>query len=101
VSIAVEEGSAVLRVRDYGIGISPEALPRIFERSYRAPEAAATAPGLGLGLNIAAHVVARHGGRMEARTAEGGGTIMSLRLPSTSTGRRHDVADRRAHDTAV
>jgi signal transduction histidine kinase len=90
VSIAAEGGAAVLRVRDYGIGISPEALPRIFERSYRAPEAAATAPGLGLGLTIAAHVIDRHGGTIHAEPTDGAGTVVSIRLPLATRG--SDVA---------
>jgi signal transduction histidine kinase len=81
VSIVVEDGRAVLHVRDHGIGIPPDALPRIFERSYRAPDAAAHAPGLGLGLSIAAQVVARHGGTIEAHPGDAGGTIFSVRLP--------------------
>jgi signal transduction histidine kinase len=72
---------AVVSVRDYGIGISPEALPHIFDRSFRAPEAIASAPGLGLGLSIAAEVVARHGGTLSACPADGGGTRVTLRLP--------------------
>ena len=84
VSVDVENGEAVLRVRDYGIGISAEARPRIFERSYRAPEASAQSAGLGLGLSIAAKVVARHGGTIQAEPGEGCGTVMSVRLPLTS-----------------
>jgi signal transduction histidine kinase len=68
-------------VRDYGIGISAEALPRIFDRSYRAPEAAAHAPGLGLGLSIAAQVVQRHGGSIDAAAVDGSGTVISVYLP--------------------
>lgn len=71
----------VIEVRDYGIGISPEALPRIFEASYRAREAVTCAPGLGLGLSIAAHVIARHGGTIEAAPAQGRGTTVTVRLP--------------------
>lgn len=81
VSVGIEDTFGVVRVRDYGMGISPEALPRIFERSYRAPEAAAAAPGLGLGLNIAAHIAALHGGNMEARPAHPRGAMVTLRLP--------------------
>jgi signal transduction histidine kinase len=84
VSVAVEDRNAVLRVRDYGIGIRPDSLPHIFERLYRAPEAATTAPGLGLGLNIAAQVVARHGGTIEAQPTTGGGAILSVRIPIAS-----------------
>lgn len=81
VSISCDADHAILRVRDYGIGISPEALPRIFEPSFRAREAAACAPGLGLGLSIAVQVTARHGGTIEAAAAEGRGTAVTVRLP--------------------
>jgi signal transduction histidine kinase len=81
VSIVCEGLHAVLTVRDHGIGISRDALPHIFERSFRAPEAMAHAPGLGLGLSIAAQVVARHGGTIAAVPGEGGGTCVTVRLP--------------------
>ncbi|MBA3637732.1 MAG: HAMP domain-containing histidine kinase [Acidobacteriota bacterium] len=81
ISISTENGNAVLAVQDQGIGISKEALPRIFEPSYRAPEAVDTAPGLGLGLNIAAQIVKHHGGTMEARAVHPRGTVVLLRLP--------------------
>jgi signal transduction histidine kinase len=85
VSVTVEGNQAVLRVRDYGIGIASDVLPHIFERSYRAPEAAAHAPGLGLGLSIAAQVVALHDGTIQAAAADGPGTVVSVRLPLAST----------------
>jgi signal transduction histidine kinase len=85
VSVAREGDEAVLRVCDHGIGISQDALPRIFEKSFRAPEAAAHAPGLGLGLSIAAQVVARHGGTISAHPAEGNGTAVVVRLPLVPT----------------
>ena len=84
VSVERDGDFALLRVRDYGIGIPPDAVPRIFDRSYRAPEAANRAPGLGLGLSIAAQIVARHGGTIEAAAADVRGTIMSVRLPVAS-----------------
>jgi signal transduction histidine kinase len=77
-------GEATLAVRDHGIGISPDALAHIFERAYRAPNAVTTAPGLGLGLSIAAEIVKRHGGALQARPADGRGTIVSLTLPVES-----------------
>jgi signal transduction histidine kinase len=99
VSVEVDGGEAILLVRDHGIGISPDALPRIFDRSYRAPEAAARAPGLGLGLSIAAQVVARHGGTIGAAAAEGGGTILTVRLPRATAAQaaepRREAADDR------
>jgi signal transduction histidine kinase len=83
-SISSDRAHGVTRVRDYGIGISPEALPRIFEASYRAREAATCAPGLGLGLSIASQVIARHGGTIEAAPAEERGTVVTVRLPLAS-----------------
>jgi signal transduction histidine kinase len=90
-SISSDGDHALVRVRDYGIGISSDALPRIFEASYRAREAATCAPGLGLGLSIASQVIERHGGTIEAAPAEDRGTIVTVRLPLAST-RREDAA---------
>jgi signal transduction histidine kinase len=91
-SISSDGDHAVVRVRDYGIGISSEALPRIFEASYRAREAATCAPGLGLGLSIASQVIARHGGTIEAAPVEGRGTIVTVRLPLAPVQRQEETA---------
>ena len=91
-SISCDREHAVIRVRDYGIGISSEALPRIFEASYRAREAATCAPGLGLGLSIASQVIARHGGTIEAAPAEARGTIVTVQLPLAPVQRNEDIA---------
>jgi signal transduction histidine kinase len=84
----------VMSVRDHGIGISSTALPHIFERGYRAPEAIAAAPGLGLGLNISAEIIRRHGGAMQASAANSQGTVVTVRLPLLrgSTESMSDVA---------
>jgi signal transduction histidine kinase len=81
VIVGVDNRTAVVTVRDQGIGISPDALPRIFEMSFRAPEAVATTPGLGLGLSIAIEIAQRHGGTIDVRQVEPRGTLFSLRLP--------------------
>jgi signal transduction histidine kinase len=81
VSITADDTTATIRIRDYGIGIDPDALPHIFEPSFRAPAAATHASGLGLGLSIAAQVVSRHRGTIEAAAADGGGTIVTVRVP--------------------
>lgn len=73
----------VLQVRDQGPGISPSDLPHVFDRFYRSPEARAL-PGSGLGLAIVANAVARHGGTVTASAAPGGGTAMTVRLPTSS-----------------
>lgn len=72
----------VLEVRDTGEGIAAEALPRIFERFFRA-DAARDRPrgGAGLGLSIVQTVVHQHGGAVEAESTPGVGTIVRARLP--------------------
>lgn len=81
VSMTRQEDEVVVTVQDRGMGISTDALPRLFERGYGAPEAAATAPGLGLGLSISAEIVKRHGGTIGARGRQPRGTIVAVRLP--------------------
>lgn len=81
ISLTIDRGHMVLSIQDHGIGISPTALPHIFERGYRASEAIAAAPGLGLGLNISAEIVRRHGGAIQACRADSQGSIVTIRLP--------------------
>ena len=99
-AIGSDRDHAVVSVRDHGIGISPEALPRIYEPSFRAPEATTTAPGLGLGLSIVAQVIARHHGTIGAVSAEGRGTTFTLRLPLASARRQGSHSAHDAHSAA-
>ncbi|GAA1198482.1 two-component system, OmpR family, sensor histidine kinase MprB [Prauserella alba] len=74
------DGTAVVEVADRGPGIASEDLPRVFDRFYRSAEAR-TLPGSGLGLAIVRQAAQRHGGGAFALSREGGGTIMTIRLP--------------------
>jgi two-component system sensor histidine kinase CpxA len=71
-----------IRVRDYGPGVPPEDLAKIFEPFYRVTKARERdSGGEGLGLAITARVMAAHGGRVEARNPDGGGLEVELWLP--------------------
>jgi two-component system phosphate regulon sensor histidine kinase PhoR len=77
-----EQGGAALVVRDTGIGIAPEHLPRLTERFYRVDRARARAKGgSGLGLSIVKHGLQRHGGRLEIASEEGRGSTFTARFP--------------------
>jgi signal transduction histidine kinase len=75
-----ENGARVLSVRDNGIGVAEEDLPRLFERFYRADQARASR-GSGLGLAIVKHVVEAAGGTVEALGAPAEGLEIRLAFP--------------------
>ncbi len=82
ISTALEDGCAVVRVEDEGIGIPPDQLEKVFEGFYRATNLTNRQPGgLGLGLYISRDVARRHGGDLRAANRPEGGTVMSLKLP--------------------
>jgi signal transduction histidine kinase len=84
---AVHDGEAemaLLRVRDYGLGIPPQDLPHIFERFYRGSNVGEQTNGSGLGLAVARQIVEQHGGSIQVDTRLGQGTVISVRLPRTA-----------------
>lgn len=68
-----------VQIRDQGIGIPENVLPRIFEAYYTTKE-----EGSGLGLMIVHNIIKEHGGRIEVRSKEGKGTCFTLYLPIRS-----------------
>jgi two-component system, OmpR family, sensor histidine kinase BaeS len=82
--VTVEAGPAgsvaVLQVTDTGAGISPDELPRIFDRFWRGRDAAHVS-GSGIGLAVAAELTRAHSGRLEARSEPGHGAQFILTLP--------------------
>lgn len=76
---------ARLSVADQGVGISADALPRVFDRFFRA-HATDTGPrGLGLGLHIAKALVEAHGGTISAESEPGRGSVFRVTLPYEAT----------------
>jgi two-component system sensor histidine kinase CpxA len=88
-------GFAELRVRDHGPGVPAQALVDIFKPFYRVGDDRARGTGgSGIGLAITHRAVLLHGGTVVAKNAEGGGLVVTVRLPDAATPRvaRRSVA---------
>jgi len=85
VAAAVDDGIAVVVVRDNGPGLDDDAVVHVFDRFWQA-DRARSGTGAGLGLSIVAGIAAEHGGSATAANAAGGGAQFTLRLPVTSSG---------------
>jgi PAS domain S-box-containing protein len=87
-----EGDEAVLRVRDDGIGIAPEVLPRVFDLFVQVDHAATRSQGgLGIGLTLVKNLVEMHGGSVDARSAGlGRGSEFVVRLPISAHGLERD-----------
>jgi two-component system phosphate regulon sensor histidine kinase PhoR len=77
------DGAGVLEVRDSGIGVAREHLPRLAERFYRVDGSRSRdTGGTGLGLSIVKHVAQRHGGELDIESEPGKGSRFSLVFPA-------------------
>ena len=91
--VAKDEG-IVLEIEDTGIGMSPQALERIFEEFAQGEEGHARRfEGTGLGLAITRRLVAAMGGRIEVESEEGKGSTFRVRLPLAQAGEEEIVRD--------
>ncbi|MEL4105503.1 ATP-binding protein [Oscillospiraceae bacterium WX1] len=86
VSSGQSESSIWVSIRDTGIGIPADDIPRIFDRFYRVDKARSReSGGTGLGLSIAREIVVRHGGDITIDSAAGHGTTVTVTLPIEGT----------------
>jgi signal transduction histidine kinase len=87
--VRTRDDSVVLEVADTGIGIPESEQPRLFERFFRASNAATHAmPGTGLGLAIVKEIADAHGGTLEFESTMGKGSLFRLVLPRAPAPRR-------------
>lgn len=82
-----ERDEVVLSVEDHGVGISPEDVPRLFQKSFRAGTVGAV-EGLGLGLYIVRRITEAHGGRVWVESEVGRGSVFHMALPLSAGGER-------------
>ena len=80
VRVRTEPRHAIVEIVDRGVGIPAADLPRVFERFYRASNAAHR-PGFGLGLPIVRELVHAHGGEVHVTSAPGAGSTFHVSLP--------------------
>ena len=78
VSVAAENGSMVIRVRDFGPGIPEAELPYVKQKFYKG---SSRARGSGIGLAVCDEIVPLHGGQFDIANAAGGGAVVTIRLP--------------------
>jgi len=84
VTLRAAGGEAVLEVRDSGMGIAPEMLPRVFDMFVQGARGSDGGPGgLGLGLTLVQRIAELHDGTVEAASdGPGRGSVFTLRLPA-------------------
>jgi two-component system, OmpR family, phosphate regulon sensor histidine kinase PhoR len=85
VSAAGKGNEVQISIRDHGVGIEKEHLPRLFERFYRVDKARSRKlGGTGLGLAIVKHIIQAHNGKIKVESSPGKGSTFTLHLPRKS-----------------
>lgn len=78
-SMHYEEGSVVVRIRDFGPGIPEDELPHVKLKFYKG---SSKVRGSGIGLAVCEEIITMHGGNLTLENAEGGGTLVTITIPS-------------------
>ena len=79
-SIHSERDYVVVRIRDYGPGIPEDEIPLVKKKFFKG---SSKARGSGIGLAVCDEIVEMHGGTLTLENAQGGGTLVTIRLPAT------------------
>ena len=74
-----EDGHVVVRIRDFGPGIPEDEIPLVKKKFYKG---SSSVRGTGIGLAVCDEIVEMHGGTLTLENAEGGGTLVTVRLPA-------------------
>ncbi|WP_442591834.1 PAS domain-containing sensor histidine kinase [Pedobacter sp. AW31-3R] len=83
VNCKVQGKEVVFSVRDQGIGVNTQDLPKLFDRYYRVPgKQIDMVSGFGIGLYLSAEIISRHGGRIWAESEIGKGSTFYFSIPS-------------------
>ena len=91
IKIWMDGSRAYCSVRDWGIGIPADELPKIFDRFYRASTASGIA-GTGIGLNFAQRIMHLHGGDIQVESYEAAGSLFTFDLPIANADQAQQAA---------
>jgi signal transduction histidine kinase len=80
-----ENGTVKIQVTDTGVGITPEALPHIFDRFFRADRSRSGRRGSGLGLALVRSIAEANGGEIKVASVIGGGSTFTLEFPVSTS----------------
>jgi len=80
-NVRLQNNELYIGVKDFGIGMQPEQVKRVFEKFYRVEETSHRFQGLGIGLYISSEIIRRHGGHINANSVYGEGSEFYFTIP--------------------
>ena len=78
-AISFEQEQVVIRIRDFGPGIPEDEIPLVKKKFYKG---SSSARGTGIGLAVCEEIVQLHDGTLTLENAQGGGTLVTVRIPA-------------------
>lgn len=80
-NVRLQNNELYIGVKDFGIGMQPEQVKRVFEKFYRVEETSHRFQGLGIGLYISSEIISRHGGHINVNSVYGEGSEFYFTIP--------------------